>query len=141
MSDNYLSGKTGQVGVATASNVDWGTGVVGSQGPTIQMSFGEWRMPMEAATPEITNFTTTPYRAYIPGVVGATGETNMPGYNQGNTPLTCGNAYVLLLNWTNSIGLTGTAILKKLEPDDKADGVPTVKASWQFTGALTLAIT
>lgn len=143
MADNYLSGKLGGVGVATASSVDWGTGGVGSQGSTLLMSFGEWRMPIEAGTPEISNFNTTPYRAYVPGLIGATAETDMPGYNQSQSPLTCGNAYVLFLYFDhgNSIYLTGTAILKKLEPGSKADGAATIKASWQFTGAMSVAVT
>lgn len=140
MADNYLSGKSGSVGVATATNVDFGTGGVGTQGTTILMSFGEWRFPMEAGTPEISNFNTTPYRAYVPGLIGATAETDCPGYNQGNMPLTCGNAYVLFCNWTNSLGLAGTAILKKLEPGNKADAAPTIKATWQITGAFNAFI-
>src|SRR5579871_262795 len=96
MADNYLSGKVGAVGVATASNVNWGTGSA-TPGTNLIMSFGEWRMPIEAGTPEITNFNTAPYGAFVPGILKATAETDCPGYNNSNMPLSCGSAYVLTL--------------------------------------------
>lgn len=138
---NSSAGKSGSVGVATASNVDFGTGAVGSQGVTTLMAFGKWRVPMEAGTPEISNFLTAPFRAFVPGLIGATVECDCPGYNQGNMPLTCGNPYVVTLGWTNTLNIVVTAILKKLEPDNDVAGAPSIKATWQVTGQFVPSVT
>lgn len=145
MAENYLSGKTGSVGVATVTGMTFGAGLTGtgssgSVGTNTLMSFGEWRIPMEAGTPEISNFNTAPYRAYVPGLIGASAETDCPGYNQGNMPLTCGGSYQLTLGWTNSLNIVVWAILKKLEPANKVDGAPTIKASWQITGGFAASV-
>ena len=137
MATNFLSGKTGTVTVATAASVSYTSGGTVSSvvGASVAIAFGEWRMDIESKTIKIPNFVTAPYEISVPGLIGATAESDMPGYDQGNTPLVAGNYYQVFFGWTASLGITVTCILKKLSPANKADGVPTIKASWEVTGA------
>ena len=142
MASNYLSGKTGFVNVLAQPGADLGAGVglgnVAAGGTNL--AFGEWKIEMEAATPEVSNFNTTPYRSYVTGMLGATADTDMPGYDAGNTPLVCGNVYQLIFGFDSTFSIPALAILKKLGPANKADGTPSIKASWQITGAFTASV-
>src|SRR5271166_4680908 len=98
MADNFLSGKQGQVEIASTT-----------------YSFRSWKAPMEIANPDITNFTSGGFQAILNAITKATITLEGP-YNEGNMAFTVGNSYTFVLGYTNSISLTVTAIVGKITP-------------------------
>lgn len=102
-------------------------------------AFGKWEYAMKTGTPKVTNFNGSGYRQLVSGITEGTITVDGP-MDLGNMALTSGNTYVMTLQWTNSVTLTGTGILASLTPSDDVEDAGRVKCTFEINGTFTAAI-
>lgn len=126
--DNYLSGLTGAV-------------KIGPSGAEVPYSFGKWKVQMKTNLVKFSNFTTGGYKKVVSAITEGTITLECPVYNAGNMPLTAGNSYSMILNWTNAISFAGTARVETIEAGNDSEGAPTINVTAVIDGTFTPSIT
>lgn len=102
-------------------------------------AFGKWKAQMKMILPKVTNFTSSGAQELLSGVKSATITLSGP-YNSGAMAFTVGTSYTWLLNFTDAIGLSITARIESIEPDNDVEGNPIINITAQSTGTFTAAI-
>lgn len=105
----------------------------------VPYSFNKWKFPMKGGTPKVSNWTTGPYQAVVPGMIDGTITLSGP-WNVGSTPLAVNGVYVFALGLDTGVSLGVTAQVNSIEPDNDQEGTPTVSVTAVSTGAFTAAI-
>lgn len=99
-----------------------------------------WKLDFTGEAPDKTDFTATGFRKFLSGLRQWSGsiELNVDDTSQ-LTIANIGSSGSLTLNYTDSIGFIGTAILTGVHPAVSVDGIQTQTVDFQGTGALALA--
>jgi hypothetical protein len=103
-------------------------------------SFSKWSIPIEIDLPKITNFTSQAFQAIVAAVTRGTITLQGP-YNQGNMPFTAGSSYTFILQYTNSVSITVTALIEQIRPDIDVEDAQRITIVAKSNGTFTAAIT
>jgi hypothetical protein len=104
-------------------------------------AFGKWKATIKNKLGDVSNFTGGGYEQWIAGLTGAKITLEGP-YDEGNMPITVGNSYSLVLQFTSTgpITLSLTALCETIEPSVDVQNPQGITATFQSTGSFTAAI-
>lgn len=111
----YLSGKTGQLALANANT-----------------TMREWRLEMEAAEADISNFTSAGFAEFLTGLISS--RITCSGPMDAAAQVAIGSSYAMTLGAGNNYVITFNAVLTRVTPSTAVDQAAKLDLSFRTNG-------